>query len=78
MSFDFAYGGNDYTCTGVAWGSLSKGELSGEVETEHGANRYAFEGAVANDVFKGTHSIAGGGELKESGTLTLKRKGDQP
>jgi hypothetical protein len=57
---------------------LSKGELSGEVEPEHGANRYAFEGAVANAVFKGTHSIVAGGERKESGTLTLKRKGDQP
>jgi hypothetical protein len=74
VSFFFVYAGNDNHYDGVAWGSLTSGELGGEVSPAGSSNRYVFRGTFEGGVYRGIHSLVVSGGLQETGTLTLKRR----
>lgn len=74
VSFHFTFRGKDHTYTGTAQGSLTEGEMSGEVRNESGKRTWTFEGSFnGKGKFKGTHVETTGGGNTKTGTLNLKR-----
>ena len=73
VSFYFNFRDVDHVYSGTATGSLSNGELHGEVMSDgERPQPFAFEGTVENGVFSGTHRTQGE-DGEETGTLTLSR-----
>ena len=72
VSFHFEFRGRPHVYTGSAQGSLSQGELKGEVKNENKKRTFVFSGTVKNGKFQGTHAEIEGGREQSTGTLTLK------
>ncbi len=67
VSFRFRHGGRYQTWTGTALGDVGSGEIEGKVD------RYRFDGAFEDGVFRGTHyEERRGGRLRHNGTLTFE------
>lgn len=74
VSFNFDFRNDPHTYTGVAQGSLTDGELKGEVLNEDKNRTFTFEGMVEDGQFAGTHSEIGGRRgTRKTGTLTLAK-----
>ena len=71
VTFHFDIHGSSHAYTGTASGSLSEGELSGEVRNENEKRTFVFGGAFKDGVFAGTHAETTGGRKQKTGTLTL-------
>ena len=74
VAFHFTWEGEPHVYAGTAVGSLSEGELKGEVLTDGGRQRtFKFAGAFEDGTFHGTHqSIGKDGKPRPTGTLTLQ------
>lgn len=71
VSFHFTFNGEAHTYKGTAEGSLTEGDLAGEVKNENGRRTFIFKGKVADGSFSGEHAeIRRNGE-RRTGTLTL-------
>ena len=72
VAFHFEWEGAPRTFSGTAEGSLSSGELKGEVMSDgERPSPFYFTGSFEDGVFKGTHGGMRNGEKREAGTLTL-------
>ena len=67
--FDF-HGPHLYT--GTAKGSLDKGTLSGEVESDQRKRTFVFSGSFEDGKFAGTHQETTKGRQSDTGTMTLE------
>ncbi len=71
VSFYFNFRDVDHVYSGTATGSLSHGELRGEVMSDgERPQPFVFEGTVESGTFTGTHRTEGE-DGEETGTLTL-------
>ena len=70
--FYFNFNGQNHEYRGNALGSLSDGELEGQVKSDTGQRKFTFKGAFEEGVFKGTHAEIGRRGERKTGTLTLK------
>lgn len=75
VSFYFTFDDKDHIYKGTAQGSLTEGELNGEVlsdgEEQH---PYKFSGTFAEDgSFAGIHHFMGGDEARKTGSITFGR-----
>ncbi|MEM7051583.1 MAG: hypothetical protein AAF604_18085 [Acidobacteriota bacterium] len=66
VAFRFRFNGKRHTYRGTAEGSLTEGDLRGQVRTENKRRTFTFEGSFENGAFAGTH-----GEVRRSGERTL-------
>ncbi|MDA8015809.1 MAG: hypothetical protein MPN21_00045 [Thermoanaerobaculia bacterium] len=75
VSFYFTFEDKDHIYKGTAEGSLTEGELKGEVLSDgEEPHPYEFTGSFAEDgSFSGTHSYTGGEEARPTGTITFTR-----
>ena len=71
VSFHFEFRGTSHVYTGSAEGSLSQGELRGQVKNENKRRTFLFSGTVKDGKFRGTHAETEGGRDHSTGTLTL-------
>jgi len=71
VAFHFDFRGTGHVYSGTAKGSLSEGELSGEVRNENKKRTFVFGGEFKDGVFNGTHAETTGDRKQETGTLTL-------
>ena len=78
VSFHFAWEDGPHVYTGTAEGSLSEGELTGQVvndNQDHEAT-FRFRGSFENGKFNGEHGhVQENGRLKDTGTFSLKPAG---
>lgn len=73
VSFYFNFRDEDHIYSGTATGSLSEGELRGEVLSDGERKQpFVFEGTFENGVFNGTHRTEGE-DGEETGTISLMR-----
>ena len=71
VSFYFEFREEDHIYSGTATGSLSAGDLTGEVMSDGENPRpFKFEGKVVDGVFEGTHGTTGD-DAQETGTMKL-------
>ena len=71
VSFYFNFRDEDHVYSGTANGSLTAGDLSGEVMSDGENPRpFQFEGKVVDGVFEGTHGTTGD-DAQETGTIKL-------
>ena len=74
VSFHFNFRDEDHIWSGQAKGSLTDGELSGEVMSDGDKpSPFVFEGKFEDGVFTGTHAGLRDGERRDTGTITLSR-----
>lgn len=75
VSFHFTFEDKDYVYTGTAEGSLSEGELKGNVMSDGDEPQpYTFSGTFAKDgSFAGVHHYLGDEEARKTGSMTLAR-----
>ena len=73
VAFYFTFNGRPHTYRGTASGSLSEGNLEGEVQNENRRRTFTFEGAFEDGVIEGTHAEIRRGRASQIGTLTLSR-----
>ena len=71
VSFYFNFRDEDHVYSGSATGSLTHGELAGEVQTEDKQATFTFTGTVTDGKFSGTHARVRDGGERNTGTLTL-------
>jgi hypothetical protein len=71
VSFFFKFNGYNHAYRGTADGSLSGGELSGEVVNETRQRRFSFSGAIREGKFTGRHAELKRGKRIDTGTITL-------
>ena len=71
--FHFIWEDEPRVFAGTAEGSLTTGELKGEVLNATKEYTFTFAGAFEGDTFSGTHAVLRDGEEKDTGTLTLER-----
>jgi hypothetical protein len=71
VAFNFEFRGEPHTYTGTAEGSLSDGELKGEVQNENKKRTWVFNGSFEAGAFKGTHAEIRDGAQTDTGTLRL-------
>ena len=71
VAFHFSFRGSSHVFSGTAAGSLSEGELRGQVQNEDQKRSFVFGGTFKDGVFNGTHSETTGDQKEETGTLTL-------
>ncbi len=71
--FHFVWEGKPRAWEGTAQGSLSEGDLAGEVVTGDSDNPtiFKFKGSFTDGAFTGTHGRVREGKLSETGTITL-------
>ena len=72
VSFKFTFRGKPHTYTGTAKGSLSDGDLEGEVLNDNKRRTFTFQGRFTEGAFSGTHAEVTNGKGYRTGTLTLK------
>ena len=73
VAFHFMWEGEPKIFAGTAEGSLSAGELKGQVLNETKEHTFTFAGSFEGSTFTGTHAVLRDGEEKGTGTLTLAR-----
>ena len=74
VAFHFMWEGAPRVFAGTAVGSLTSGDLSGEVEDDREGREptvFRFSGAFEGETYHGKHGILQEGEYKSLGTLTL-------
>jgi hypothetical protein len=71
VAFYFTFEDRSHVYTGTAEGSLTEGELKGEVTSDSDEPQsYRFSGSFAADgSFEGTHFYLGDGEARQTGTI---------
>lgn len=73
VDFHFTWEKKPRVWSGTAEGSLSEGELKGEVFDENKENKFMFSGSFTDGRFTGTHAAEGDNGPNQLGTLTLAR-----
>jgi hypothetical protein len=71
VAFHFNYRGA-HVYKGTAEGSLSDGELNGEVAADDQDRTFSFRGRVRKGKFRGTHFETTGGSRRKTGSLSMK------
>jgi hypothetical protein len=71
VAFHFDFRGSPHIYSGTATGSLSEGELNGEVKNENEKRTFVFSGSFKDGVYSGTHAETTGDRKQDTGTLTL-------
>ena len=71
VTFQFIFRGSPHVYEGTAEGSLSEGELRGQVLNESKKRTFTFTGEFQNGEFRGTHAEIEGQQVVQTGTLTL-------
>ena len=69
--FDFKHRGQSHTYEGTAEGSLSQGELRGNVYNENKRRTFTFKGDFDDGHFQGTHEETTRSRARRTGTLAL-------
>ena len=71
VAFHFEFRGKPHVYEGTAQGSLSQGELKGEVRNENKQRSFTFSGTFEDGIFNGTHEETTRGRQSKTGTITL-------
>jgi hypothetical protein len=73
VAFHFDWEDGPHVYTGTCSGSLSEGELAGDITSDGDREmKFKFSGAFEDGMFSGTHGFVDDeGEVKSAGTLTL-------
>ena len=71
VAFHFEFRNKPHTYSGTATGSLSDGELNGQVQNEDQKRSFEFRGTFADGKFKGTHEETTPGRARDTGSMTL-------
>lgn len=72
VAFHFKFRGEPHVYEGQAEGSLTEGELKGEVRNENKQRTFTFKGTFEDGIFNGTHRETTRGRQRSTGTITLQ------
>jgi hypothetical protein len=71
VSFHFTFRDQPHVFSGTASGSLTEGQLRGEVFDDRKKRTFTFEGQVKDGKFEGSHAEIEGDRVQNTGTMTL-------
>jgi len=71
VDFHFRFDGRDRTYSGTAEGSLTGGEIQGEVQNENNRRTFTFKAEIEDGHLDGTHRETTPSRARRTGTMDL-------